>query len=39
VTEGRLREAPQNRESPWEPGPYRFKEWRTGEKVVLHGEP
>ena len=35
VTEGRLREAPQNRESPVGTGPYRFKEWRTGEKVVL----
>src|SRR2546427_674882 len=35
VAEGRLREAPQNRESPVGTGPYRFKEWRTGEKVVL----
>ena len=35
VVEGRLREAPQNRESPVGTGPYRFKEWRTGEKVVL----
>lgn len=35
VQEGRLREAPQNRQSPVGTGPYRFKEWRTGEKVVL----
>jgi len=35
VNEGRLREAPQNREIPVGTGPYRFKEWRTGEKVVL----
>ena len=35
VAEGRLREAPQNRETPVGTGPYRFKEWRTGEKIVL----
>ena len=35
VAEGKLREAPQNRDAPIGTGPYRFKEWRTGEKVVL----
>jgi peptide/nickel transport system substrate-binding protein len=35
VTEGRLREAPQNRDAPVGTGPYRFREWRPGEKVVL----
>jgi len=39
VTEGRLREAPQNRSVPVGTGPYRFKEWRTGEKVVLTANP
>jgi peptide/nickel transport system substrate-binding protein len=34
VREGRLREAPQNR-FPVGSGPYRFSEWRSGEKVVL----
>lgn len=32
---GTLREAPQNRDSPIGTGPYRFREWRPGEKVVL----
>jgi peptide/nickel transport system substrate-binding protein len=35
VKEGRLREAPQNRADPIGTGPYRFKEWKPGEKVVL----
>src|SRR5262249_40009928 len=39
VTEGRLREAPQNRSAPVGTGPYRFKEWRTGEKIVLTASP
>jgi len=34
VREGRLREAPQNR-FPVGSGPYRFSEWRSGEKIVL----
>jgi len=33
--EGKLREAPQNRADPVGTGPYLFKEWRAGEKVVL----
>src|SRR5262249_9924040 len=39
VTEGRLREAPQNRSAPVGTGPYRFKEWHTGEKIVLTASP
>jgi len=35
VLEGRLREAPQNRSNPIGTGPYRFSEWKPGEKVVL----
>ena len=35
MKEGKLREAPQNRTSPVGTGPYRFKEWKSGEKVVL----
>jgi peptide/nickel transport system substrate-binding protein len=35
VQEGRLREAPQNRSNPVGTGPYRFSEWKPGEKVVL----
>jgi peptide/nickel transport system substrate-binding protein len=35
VREGRLREAPQNRSNPIGTGPYRFSEWKPGEKVVL----
>ncbi len=34
VAEGRLREAPQNGD-PVGNGPYRFVEWRSGEKVVV----
>ena len=34
VADGRLRESPQNRH-PIGTGPYRFHEWRSGEKVVL----
>jgi peptide/nickel transport system substrate-binding protein len=34
VADGRLRESPQNR-SPVGTGPYRFHEWRSGEKIVL----
>lgn len=33
--EGKLREAPQNRTDPVGTGPYRFKDWKPGEKVVL----
>ena len=33
--EGKLREAPQNRDQPVGTGPYKFQEWRSGEKVVL----
>ena len=39
VQEGKLREAPQNRTSPVGTGPYRFKEWKSGEKVVLVANP
>ncbi len=39
VTEGRLREAPQNRSAPVGTGPYRFVEWRTGERVVVTADP
>jgi len=38
ATQGRLRESPQNRQ-PIGTGPYRFQEWRTGEKVVLVENP
>jgi peptide/nickel transport system substrate-binding protein len=34
VADGRLRESPQNRH-PVGTGPYRFHEWRSGERVVL----
>jgi peptide/nickel transport system substrate-binding protein len=37
--EGKLREAPQNRTAPVGTGPYRFKEWKSGEKVVLTANP
>jgi peptide/nickel transport system substrate-binding protein len=39
VQEGKLREAPQNRVSPVGTGPYRFREWKPGEKVVLIENP
>jgi peptide/nickel transport system substrate-binding protein len=39
MREGRLREAPQNRTGAVGTGPYRFSEWRAGEKVVLLANP
>src|SRR5216117_4375564 len=39
VREGRLRDAPQNRSNPIGTGAYRFKEWKSGEKVVLIANP
>jgi peptide/nickel transport system substrate-binding protein len=39
VREGRIREAPQNWSAPVGTGPYRFKELRSGEKVVLVSNP
>ncbi len=38
VAEGKLRESPQNR-YPVGTGPYRFREWKSGEKVVLVANP
>jgi peptide/nickel transport system substrate-binding protein len=38
VADGKLRESPQNKR-PIGTGPYRFKEWRSGEKVVLVANP
>ena len=39
VREGRIREAPQNWSAPVGTGPYRFKELRSGEKIVLVSNP
>jgi peptide/nickel transport system substrate-binding protein len=39
VQEGRLRDAPQNWHGPVGTGPYRFKEMRSGEKIVLTSNP
>jgi len=39
VLEGRLRDAPQNWVTPIGTGPYRFKEMRSGEKIVLIANP
>jgi peptide/nickel transport system substrate-binding protein len=39
VNEGRLREAPQNFTAPVGTGPYRFREMRSGEKIVLVANP
>jgi peptide/nickel transport system substrate-binding protein len=39
VREGRLREAPQNFTAPVGTGPYRFREMRSGEKIVLVANP
>ena len=39
VREGRIREAPQNWTAPVGTGPYRFKELRSGEKIVLVSNP
>jgi len=33
--DGKLREAPQNTSQPIGTGPYRFQEWKSGEKIVL----
>lgn len=39
MREGKLKEAPQNSTSPVGTGPYRFVEFRSGEKVVLAANP
>ena len=39
VREGKIREAPQNWSAPVGTGPYRFKELRAGEKIVLVSNP
>src|SRR5439155_14705649 len=39
VREGRIREAPQNWTAPVGTGPYRVKEMRSGEKIVLVSNP
>jgi peptide/nickel transport system substrate-binding protein len=38
VRSGKLRDAPQNRR-PVGTGPYRFHEWKSGEKVVVNADP
>ena len=39
MPEGKLREAPQNWTAPVGTGPYRFKEMKSGEKIVLVANP
>jgi peptide/nickel transport system substrate-binding protein len=39
VDEGRIREAPQNWTAPIGTGPYRFKEMKSGEKIVVVANP
>ena len=39
VKEGRLKEAPQNWTAPVGTGPYRFKEMKSGEKIVVVANP
>ena len=39
VDEGKIRESPQNLSAPVGTGPYRLKEWKSGEKVVLVANP
>ena len=39
AAEGKLRESPQHQRSPVGTGPYRFKEWKSGEKIVLVANP
>ena len=39
VQNGKIKEAPQNFEKPIGTGPYRFGEFRSGERAVLHSNP
>ena len=39
VADGKLKEAPQNSTQPVGTGPYRFHEWKSGEKIVLVANP